>query len=66
MTDDDPNNLPVPLWRMTPDEQIRQQSGPGTEGLPGFVVVDPGPGAWYRDDQGNWRQVDDDAEGQDR
>jgi hypothetical protein len=56
---------PVPLWRMTPDEQERQQTGPGTEGKPGFVVVDPGPRAWYRDETGQWRQTDDDeTEGQ--
>lgn len=52
-----------PLYRMTPDEQIKQQSGPGSEGLPGFVVVDPGPRARYRDERGQWRQVDD--QGQD-
>ncbi|MGC4191946.1 MAG: hypothetical protein QM589_12415 [Thermomicrobiales bacterium] len=53
------DEAPVPLWRMTPDEQIRQQTGPGTEWLPGFVVVDPGPNAWYQDADGVWRQVDD-------
>lgn len=61
MSDDD---APVPLSRMTPDEQIRQQSQPGMENLPGFVVVDPGPRAWYRDEQGRWRQVEDQEEGQ--
>jgi hypothetical protein len=52
---------------MTPEEQIKQQTGSGSEGLPGFVVVDPGPRAWYRDEHGQWRQVDDrDAESKDR
>lgn len=57
---------PPPLWRMTPDEQVRRQTGPGTEGLYGFAVVDPGPGAWFMDDDGVWRQVDDDREGEGR
>ena len=49
--------IPAPLWRLTQREQIRAQSGPGTEGLPGFVVVHPGPGAWYFDDAaGEWKQ----------
>ena len=48
---------PVPIGQMTSDEQIRQQTGPGTEGLPGFVVIDPGPGGWYfDDDSGEWKQ----------
>lgn len=59
MNPEEDEEPPVPLWRMTPEEQVRQQTGPGTEGLPGFVVVDPGPNAWYRDEQGVWRQVDD-------
>ena len=42
----------VMLADMTPDAQIKAQSGPGTKGLPGFVVVDGGP--WYRDG-GEWR-----------
>ena len=37
----------VMLWNMTGDEQIRSQTGPGTESLTGFVVVDGGP--WYWD-----------------
>lgn len=53
---------PIPLGRMTAQEQIRQQTGPGTDGLPGFVVVDPGPKPWYQDDDGVWRQVDDGEE----
>lgn len=40
------------LADMTPDAQIKAQSGKGTEGLPGFVVVDGGP--WYRE-RGEWR-----------
>lgn len=40
------------LWHMTGDEQVRAQSGAGTEGLPGFVVVDGG--VWYRDGD-TWR-----------
>ena len=35
------------LEHMTVEEQHRCQSGPGTEGLPGYVIVSPGP--WYRD-----------------
>lgn len=42
----------VMLWNMTGDEQVRAQTGPGTKGLPGFVVVDGGP--WYRDGD-TWR-----------
>jgi transcriptional regulator with XRE-family HTH domain len=41
------------LQQMTPDEQVRIHTGPGTEGLPGFVVS-PG-GMWYRDEAGEWR-----------
>lgn len=49
----------IPLEHMTEAEQIRQQTGPGTEGLPGFVVIPPTiPRPWYRDEQGQWRQVD--------
>lgn len=52
MTDDAP--LP-PLNRMTPEEQIRQQTE-GLDDMPGFVVIEPGPRAWYRDEHGQWRQ----------
>jgi hypothetical protein len=65
MTDDkrDPAFVP-PLEWMTPAEQIRRQTGPGTEGLPGFVVIEPTiPRPYYQDELGNWRQVDDDDEG---
>lgn len=42
---------------MTPEEQIRQQTGPGTEWLPGFVVVDPGPEPWdFDDESAEWKQ----------
>src|SRR5690349_15878511 len=40
------------LWNLTPDAQIAAQTGPGTEGLPGFAVMEGG--AWYRDDDGAW------------
>lgn len=43
----------IGLHNMTPDEQIKEQTGPGSEGLPGFVVMRGGP--WYRDDRGRWR-----------
>ncbi len=36
----------VPLWAMTTEEQFEVHTGPGTEGLPGFVIVDPG-GPWF-------------------
>ena len=42
----------VALHQMTQDEQISAQTGPGTEGLPGFVVVEGG--VWYRGDDGAW------------
>lgn len=42
----------VSLADMTGDEQVRAQTGPGTEGLPGFVVIEGGP--WYRDGE-TWR-----------
>lgn len=46
----------VGLGDMTGGEQIRQQTGPGTEGLPGFVVSAPrGPGWYYDDKRGEWR-----------
>jgi transcriptional regulator with XRE-family HTH domain len=35
---------------MTGNEQIRAHTGPGTEGLPGFVVVQGGP--WFHDGEG--------------
>ena len=57
MTDPHDQPAPIPLWRMIEEEQIRQQSGPGTEGLSGFVVVDPGPNPWFFDDEsGEWTQ----------
>lgn len=42
------------LGNMTPWEQHREQSGPVTEGLPGYVIVDPG-GPWFRDANGEWQ-----------
>jgi transcriptional regulator with XRE-family HTH domain len=41
------------LWLadMTAEAQIIAQTGPGTVGLPGFVIVAEGP--WYRDG-GEW------------
>lgn len=44
----------VPLWEMTPEEQHKVQNGPGSEGLPGYVVINPGR-PWYRDRKGKWR-----------
>ncbi|MBA2468014.1 MAG: hypothetical protein H0V37_01260 [Chloroflexia bacterium] len=46
------------LAQMTFEEQHRQQNGPGSEGLPGYVIVGPGP--WYMDDDDEW-QVDPEA-----
>jgi transcriptional regulator with XRE-family HTH domain len=42
------------LWLadMTAETQITEQTGPSTEGLPGFLVVDGG--VWYRD-YDTWR-----------
>lgn len=42
------------LWmvQMTAEEQHKQQSGPGTEGLPGYVIAETGP--WFTDDDGEW------------
>lgn len=40
------------LWQMTGNDQIKEQTGPGTEGLPGFVVIDGGPWYWDVDE---WR-----------
>jgi hypothetical protein len=37
---------------MTAETQITEQTGPSTEGLPGFLVVDGG--VWYRD-YDTWR-----------
>ncbi len=44
----------VLLGNMTVEEQFKGQSGPGMEGLPGFVVFgEPGDaGRWYHDDNG--------------
>ncbi len=45
---------PMPsLADMTEAEQHKQQTGPGTEGLPGYVIVGSGP--WFTDDDGEWR-----------
>ncbi len=41
------------LANMTVWEQHRQQSGPGTEGLPGHVIIDGG--SWFMDANGEWR-----------
>lgn len=41
------------LNNMTGDEQMRMHAGPGTAGLPGFVIVEGS--AWYRDEDGNWK-----------
>lgn len=49
-------DIMLSLDQMTVDEQFAVHTGPGTEGLPGFVVIDPG-GPWYRDDDDEW-QVD--------
>lgn len=40
--------------QMTVDQQFRTHSGPGTEGRPGFVIIDPG-GPWERGADGEWR-----------
>jgi DNA-binding XRE family transcriptional regulator len=42
------------LWmvQMTAEEQQKQHTGPGTEGLPGYVIADTGP--WFTDDAGEW------------
>lgn len=51
------------LWtsQMTMDEQHRAHTGPGTEGLPGYLVFPDG--RWYRDDSGEWRVDRSAAEG---
>lgn len=41
------------LANMTEAEQHKQQTGPGTEGLPGYIIAGPGP--WFTDDDGEWR-----------
>lgn len=38
---------------MTVEEQQRMHPRPGTEGLPGYVIIAPG-GPWYRDRRGRW------------
>lgn len=50
LTGDEPM---LSLANMTVDEQHRAQSGPGTQELPGYVIVGPGP--WFIDDDGEWR-----------
>lgn len=40
------------LWHMTLDAQHAAQTGPGTEGLPGYVIVEGGP--WRQGDDGEW------------
>ena len=47
LTGDEPM---LSLANMTVDEQHKAQSGPGAEGLPGYVIVGPGP--WFTDDDG--------------
>lgn len=49
LTGDEPM---VSLAQMTADTQHAEQTGPGTEGQPGFVVSAGGP--WYRDGD-EWR-----------
>lgn len=44
----------VPLWEMAVEEQFRVHTGPGSEGLPGYVVIAPG-GPWFRDEVGEWQ-----------
>jgi transcriptional regulator with XRE-family HTH domain len=44
----------VSLGQMTSDEQHHVHIGPGTEGLPGYVVIAPG-GPWYRNEKGEWK-----------
>lgn len=54
------NEPMVALFDMTGTGQVRVQSGPGSEGLPGFVVI--GGGVWDVQD-GKWRVVLEDGEG---
>lgn len=46
----------APVWEMTVRTQHEVHNGPGSEGLPGYVVIDPG-GPWFLDSDGEW-QVD--------
>lgn len=39
------------LREMTVAEQFKAHTGPGSEGLPGYVVLNPG-GPWYRERKG--------------
>jgi hypothetical protein len=43
----------VPIWEMTVESQHAAHNGPSSEGLPGYVVIEPG-GPWYRDADGEW------------
>lgn len=47
------NEPMVGIYQMTPDAQHDAHTGPGSAGLPGYVVIDPG---------GPWRHPDDDDE----
>lgn len=58
LTGDDPM---VMLNQMTVGEQFSTHTDPGTDGLPGCVVINPG-GPWFTDDDGEW-QVDRAAKG---
>lgn len=40
---------------MTTAAQFEMHTGPGTEGRPGYVIVEPGP--WEVGDDGEWRAV---------
>lgn len=40
------------LNHMTPDEQVKRQSGRGSKGLPGFVVIPDG--VWEQNKAGEW------------
>lgn len=42
--------------QMTVTHQFRMHTGPGTEGRPGYVIVEPGP--WQLGDDGEWQAVD--------
>lgn len=47
----------VGLWQMSVEEQHRLQNGPGTKGLPGYVVIPPGPSGpspWRWDEEQGW------------
>lgn len=57
LTGDDPM---VMLNQMTVGEQFHAHTGPGSEGLPGYVVIAPG-GPWFTADDGE-RQIDRAAE----